>query len=339
MHSVTFQAKLYDGTSARPREVTVAGEVNGQLRVLEEGRALLQLQKADYEWTLPTGQGPIRVRAKDGILLQTEFNDALNSYFLAHSNSVFARIWRLESSLKSSLALLVAAVITALGVYFYGIPITASVLKPLMPHSMKESIGERTIEAFERLAKEKTTISTTRQAELRAQASALAAHAKFPHDVKLHFFNLKMANAFATPPYHMALTDKIISLLDEDQLEAVLAHELGHLVHDHVTTRIIEGSLVSVASLLLFGSDPNLIQSLALGVVDAQYSQEHEREADLFAAKLLASQGKRPAALADALEALQKKSGAQIELLKYFGTHPLTTERIQTLRNFERFPN
>ena len=105
--------------------------------------------------------------------------------------------------------------------------------------------------------------------------------------------------------------DTLLKTLDSDEIEAVLAHELGHFKHKHVIKRIVTMSLMSLVSLALLGwlmqqpwfyeglgiSTPSTHMALLLFLlvmpvfsfflqpVSAFFMRKHEFEADTYAAK------------------------------------------------------
>ncbi len=105
--------------------------------------------------------------------------------------------------------------------------------------------------------------------------------------------------------------DTLLEKLSVDEVEAVLAHELGHFKHGHIKQRFIEGALMSLAGLALLGwlvqlpefyaglgmttQSPAIALLLFMTIVPTLFfwlgplmaikSRTHEFEADAFAAK------------------------------------------------------
>ncbi|MCL4760236.1 MAG: M48 family metallopeptidase [Burkholderiales bacterium] len=158
--------------------------------------------------------------------------------------------------------------------------------------------------------------------------------------------------------------DTLLARLDADELEAVLAHELGHYKLRHIAKRIAWSALASAAFLALLawamrapwfyeglGIAPALVPaamarpgvalalfSLALPVftfgfrpVAALYSRRHEFEADAFAART-ASAG----ALAQALVKLYEDNAATLTPdpihSAFYDSHPPAAVRIARLQ-------
>jgi heat shock protein HtpX len=185
------------------------------------------------------------------------------------------------------------------------------------------------------------------------------------------------ANAFATgrDPQHaaVAVTQGIVELLPEDELEAVIAHELSHVRNRDTLTQAVAATVAGAISYLaqmlqfglMFGGDRDrqgggnpigilvavILAPLAASVIQMAISRAREFEADAGSAWLTGN----PRALARALQRLE--AGARqmpIEanpafeplliinpfsgqfLSSLFATHPSTEARIQNLLKIEQ---
>ncbi|HLO47260.1 MAG TPA: zinc metalloprotease HtpX [Kamptonema sp.] len=185
------------------------------------------------------------------------------------------------------------------------------------------------------------------------------------------------ANAFATgrDPEHaaVAVTEGIMNMLPDDELEAVLAHELSHINNRDTLTQAVAATVAGAISLLAqmasysmwFGGsrdDDNgrnplglllsiILAPVAASVIQLAISRTREFSADAGAAKLTGN----PRALARALQRLDS-SARQMPLdgnpafeplliinsfsgdwLKnLFSTHPSTEARIENLLKLEQ---
>ena len=105
--------------------------------------------------------------------------------------------------------------------------------------------------------------------------------------------------------------DTLLETLSPEEVEAVLAHELGHFKHGHIKKRLIESTVLTLAGLALLGwlvQLPEFYSGLGMtsqtpaaalllfmtavptlfffmGPISALKSRKHEFEADAFAAK------------------------------------------------------
>ncbi len=154
----------------------------------------------------------------------------------------------------------------------------------------------------------------------------LAAQAELPMP-RVYIIPNSTPNAFATGrnPDHaaVAVTEGIRDLLNEDELEGVLAHELAHNKHRDTLTGTIAATLLGTItfivrmagwSLLFFGSRGNrrassgmadllliLVAPIAAVLIHLAISRSREYAADAAAAKISG----RPLSLANALRKLE----------------------------------
>lgn len=194
---------------------------------------------------------------------------------------------------------------------------------------------------------------------------------------KLFVVPTSAANAFATgrDPQHaaVAVTQGIVELLPEEELEAVIAHELSHVRNRDTLTQAvaatIAGSIAFLARMVSYsmwfgggsrsdrGGNPlgllltMILAPVAASVIQMAISRTREFEADRGSAKLTGN----PRALARALQRLES-IGRQLPLeanpafepllisspfsgqflASLFSTHPSTAARIQNLLKVEQ---
>ncbi len=120
----------------------------------------------------------------------------------------------------------------------------------------------------------------------------------------------------------------------DDQIAAVLAHEIGHVRHHHGLRLALQAAGVAVLTTVLLGdatSVASLATSLPAALLQSGYSRDFETEADDYALQRLKETGVSPKAFADVMVLLEKshsgKSGGQAQ--DYFSTHPATAKRIE----------
>ena len=198
----------------------------------------------------------------------------------------------------------------------------------------------------------------------------LAAKANIPVP-PIYLIPTDSPNAFATgrDPEHsaVAVTAGILKMLSEDELEGVLAHELGHVKNRDVLLTTIAAVLAGVVTMIaqngmyFAGSSrddegPNpilmlvaaLFAPIAASLINLAISRSREFEADATGAEMCG----KPLELADALAKIEH--GAQVRpmtggnpaysslyitnpfpqnwLFKLMSTHPPTQERIFRLQ-------
>jgi heat shock protein HtpX len=186
-------------------------------------------------------------------------------------------------------------------------------------------------------------------------------------------------NAFATGrgPKRavVAVTQGILEVLDDEELRAVLAHELSHVRNRDIligsVAAAIALAITFIARIAMFGAifgggddddgGGNIIGLLALAIlapiaallIQTALSRSREFQADASGARLL-GEGEPLARALQKIEAYAKRvpmdvnpaeatlyiinplTGRQINFAKLFSTHPPTEERIERLREFDR---
>lgn len=152
-------------------------------------------------------------------------------------------------------------------------------------------------------------------------------------ELEYRVFSIEMdtANAFAVPGGGIGVTEALLLDVKTDiGLAFVLAHELGHHQHRDITKRLGRGLLLGLVSAVVFnqgGIDP--VQA-AMQIGETGYSREQEREADRYALELVHRVYGTTEGALEFFELLREEHSENF-LQSYFGSHPLTGDRIEAL--------
>lgn len=141
-------------------------------------------------------------------------------------------------------------------------------------------------------------------------------------------------------------TGLLIRVSSEDELAAVLGHELAHYTQLHTLDRLrrikksmTAGSVFDLGLIMLTGVSVPVGQLAAIANLMA-FSREQEEEADLLGAKFMAQADFDPHAAAQVWEMIvdEEESAAvkRREPGMFSRTHPSSAERIDTLKMFVR---
>ncbi|MDC9701633.1 MAG: M48 family metalloprotease [Alphaproteobacteria bacterium] len=152
-------------------------------------------------------------------------------------------------------------------------------------------------------------------------------------DCEVLVLDSPLVNAFLLPGGHLYLTRGLLALVnDEDELAAILAHEIGHLVASHSSKRHEE------MVFLKRPSENRLVERRKKDLL-ARFSRQQELEADQIGMKIAVKAGFDPFASVSFLESIirdtkdrKRRFGRQhagSELLST--THPSPPERINRL--------
>jgi predicted Zn-dependent protease len=168
-----------------------------------------------------------------------------------------------------------------------------------------------------------------------------------PKHVQIMLIGSKELNAFAAPGVMGVNTGLILETKNPNELQGVLGHEVGHLAAGHVA-RSGEMSNAGMRPFLLtmglgvlaaLGGAPDAAMGLVgsagyfgtLGAIG--YSREQEGRADQAGATLLEKAGISAKGLADFFDNFRYQEVFQeARRYKYFVDHPLSSDRIESLR-------
>jgi predicted Zn-dependent protease len=158
---------------------------------------------------------------------------------------------------------------------------------------------------------------------------------KMPYDFSL--LNSEIPNAFALPGGKIFVTAGLMSrMTNEQQLAAVLGHEIVHVAAQHGVKGMQNGVglavLVELAAAAA-GADKaaaaKAASQVAASMISMKYSRGNEYESDKFGMKYMTKAGYNPWGMVELLTILlnlsEKEPGA---LQAMFQTHPLSSKRI-----------
>ncbi len=152
-------------------------------------------------------------------------------------------------------------------------------------------------------------------------------------------------NAFAAPGGLILATRGLMKCCqNEDELAAVLAHEIGHVEKQHGLRAIKTGRLNSALTILAVEAGKNLageqlaevtkafdesINDITTTLMNSGYSRKLEYEADAAAVAILKRAGYQPGALAAMLENMAKNWDSSRK--DFAATHPAPADRLAQL--------
>lgn len=150
-------------------------------------------------------------------------------------------------------------------------------------------------------------------------------------EISVHVLDHEMINAFVLPGGYVVFFRGLIQAAETpEEVAAVFAHEIGHVVSRDPTRHALR-SAGSIGVLgLLFGDFAGgaLVLFLAERLIEASYAREAEAAADDFARALLIDTAIDPAALGTFFDRLRRAFGEEEGFLAHFTTHPALSDRI-----------
>lgn len=330
----TIEGWFYDGRQAEGIAVRVTMRNNA---LCVEGEGVTRV------WAISQVEPNTRVantrrvlRLPHGQQVHTDDNQAIDLWFPARAplERLVARLEHHPAMVAASVLLILA---TLIGGFWWGVPWLANKLARAMPPKVERTLGEQTLSSLDRWGFERSELNARRIDRLNERFAELVQGLEGAEHYRLEFRRADMPNAFALPGGIVVVTDELADMLTNDQLTAVMAHELGHHVHRHVLRQVLQGSAVAVAVSLMTGdaaSASGAVTAIPILLLESGYSRDFEREADAYAIAHLPEVGLAPRHFADALRALREhveSTGVDDDegWSDYLSTHPATEERIR----------
>ncbi len=157
--------------------------------------------------------------------------------------------------------------------------------------------------------------------------------------------NATYINAYAFPGGSIAVTRGIlVNLENEDELAALLGHEIGHVNARHTAERMTKNLFLNAAVALgsayvstqneTYGTLVAGLGGIGAGMLLAHYSRDDERQADALGLEYMSNAAYNPrgmVGLMDLLRSLSRHKPSSIEMM--FSTHPMSDERYKTAKN------
>jgi len=143
-------------------------------------------------------------------------------------------------------------------------------------------------------------------------------------------------NAFAASGGFIFVTKGLLKELNsEDELAAVLAHEIAHVKFNHYIKVVKKQMLAEFTSKSLNDKGTTDLEALSNAstlLLSRGLDKQSEFEADREATLILSKSGYDPSAMADVLSMLEKKATEKSQAMSFLlTTHPHPTQRLQAL--------
>ena len=156
-------------------------------------------------------------------------------------------------------------------------------------------------------------------------------HPLQPSQVKVGMMDDSSINAASAGNGEFLVTTGLMQKANDDQLRAVLAHELAHQDLNHVQKTQTLGTGLSIGAIILDQIIPGSgnLAPIAGELLLRKYTRSEEYAADKHGVQLLQRAGyPGKKMMADTLSWLMQTTGASNSKTSFLATHPGTTDRI-----------
>lgn len=332
----SLAARYFDGQSSRVHDVAVELLDNRTLRL--RGAGIERDEPLEHLRVSPRLARIARtIELADGARLLLDDHPLIDQWFPLH-NPLQRWVDRLERHAHAVAASIVVCVLSGAVLFYWGVPWMSDRIAAQLPEQVETRLGEEVLAQLDRFAGlAPSSLDMERQSGLLERFAALKADMPGAENHRLLFRNAAGIgpNALALPGGTVIITDQLVSLVNDDrEIDAVLAHELGHQQQHHALRQTLRSSFVIVIA-AMFAGDVSSASAVVVAVptflLQGHYSREFESEADAFALRTLAERGISPAWFAQAmrtLEAFVSDQGESDDSPGYLSSHPQTRERI-----------
>ncbi len=143
-------------------------------------------------------------------------------------------------------------------------------------------------------------------------------------------------NAYAMPGGVIVVTRGLCNLMNDDELAAIIGHEMGHIELSHAFDKVRIEIAAKKMKIETLGEMTNIGTSI---IINNIYSMAQENEADEYAWSILCETNLKTKGLPDALIKLKNEKINYIkktESVDYFSSHPPIEKRIEKFTERER---
>lgn len=324
--------KYFDGTSSKGAPASLALGADGIARLYGLHQKV-EAPFAEIEISERVGNIARRLVFPGGGVFESTENDAIDEAL--EQNQIRARagwVHKLESRWRLVLGSLVAVAVLSFAFVQWGVPALANQAARMLPTEVDQRIGMGTLETFDHLMFEPSRLPEQKRAALGHRFAEMTGSLDDGHVYRLEFRRSEAIgpNAFALPSGIVVVTDELVEMSKaDDEVIAVLAHEIGHVRGRHALRQMLQAAGVSALAVALLGDLSSIsgILSAAPALLTAKQSRDFEREADGFAKQWLRDHHIAESNFDAILCRMSGQKGRPAESTDFFASHPATAER------------
>ena len=363
---IIIKGQYFDGKSSTARGTALAYDDHGVIRLAYALDKTYQI--TDLNISQRIGSTTRYITLADGGQFKTRDNDAIDQMCRDLKYQNRQGLVHYLGSRKRYVALtLLVVVVFMYSLVKWGVPAMSRQIAMSLSPDISIALGNGVEQYMEDTWLEPSELSEQRQSQLISLFidNAKRSHSSIPLNIKFRKGGIIGANAFALPNGVIVITDDLIKLAQEDaEIEAIMMHEIGHVVHRHTLRFAIRQFGLTLLAMTLTGdvsSSSSFVVALPGLLVSQGYSREMEREADDYAFEMMLEAGidtEHFAAMMERLDALysdtffecieedkfrqqcldavihsaQDPSKTESVMERYLSTHPVSQERIDRFR-------
>lgn len=280
-----INGSFYDGVTSKPFPCELEVNIQGDVKIAVGEQAAVEFHSLRISPRI--GNTVRTIRFANGTRFETQHNDSVDSLIQAHgkNESPWLSMHQWESKTRMVVLATLITVVCLFGFIFYGIPEASKSIANKLPAYVSSSLAQDALKELDTYSLDKSDLIANRQQQLTELFSVyLPNNSDFNYRVIFRKSKRFGANALALPDGTILFTDDLVNLsVNDDELVAVLLHEIGHIEYRHSLRNVVEATgLYAMYSWMTGDVEVSSVAVLAASglLLKARYSRGHESEAD-----------------------------------------------------------
>ncbi len=329
-----------DGKSAAIRPVTLHFDLQHVVKIQGEGTDL-EYHMREIDLPAPLGRTRFIMNLPDGG--RVEFTDE-KAHRALHRLDLDKSGMDIVHWIESRWAMVIGCLFGMAGAvvlfFWLGIPLMAKSAAYSLPADVNIAITGKAMEILDTEYFAPSGLALERQQGIRDQFRSMVADLENWDHYQLEFRSSERigANALALPSGTIVITDALIELAEQDdEIFAVLAHEIAHVEYRHGLQSVLQDVGVFVLISIMIGDvgvTTSIVAALPTLLVTSGYSRHFEEEADTYAAEWLLAQGKTTEPMQSILIKLSENN-PEAPFGEVLSSHPELESRIKNLQRID----
>lgn len=330
----SFQGTLFDSETLAATPVTL-GLADGRISTPDE-ITVPPVPVAEVRVSDRLGNTPRYLYLPGGRTVETPDNEAVDALLAGQRRGrLMALINTLETHSRVAAAATLLLVATLGATLWWGLPVLAYRVAMAVPDKIEQQAGRTALATINQILAP-SQLSAAERNRVMAQVKRLTRAGGLATQPEVVFRSMggQFPNAFALPGGTIVVSDELVQLAVDDELAAVLAHEIGHWQHRHGMQSVLRGSAALLVVSAVSGDLSALTTfagTIPFLLLQRGYSREFESQADTYAIDLLRRAGIGVHHFGSILKKLESTRPTQGNDFTYLSTHPGTADRIKAI--------
>lgn len=294
---MTVKGVWFDGVTSAMTPATLDVVDGGQVALCVQGRAAQSFAFDELTISPRLGKTPRYLYVGDGGKFETNDNDQIDAWVKQYRGSAWdSLVHRWESQWHTVIASLAMVVFFGWAVVMFGLPAASERIAFWLPAEVPEMVGEHALSTLDDAFFKESKLPITEQQRVLAHfQAALDQYPELPLKVLFRDGGAIGPNAFALPDGTLIFTDQMVALArDDDELLAILAHEIGHVAERHSMQAVVRTSMLGFLIMAVTGdvsASSDVLLAVPLMMMELSHSRKFERQADDFSLGFMQAHG------------------------------------------------